>query len=76
MTRAQINGLINVNITSLEQSFVDFFWLSVPTIKANLSLSFNQSISQNDIKTAVDNQTKVNSIDLKVATSSLNGITF
>lgn len=76
MTRAQINGLKSVNIISLDKSGVDFVWLSVPTIKANLLLTFNQSISPNDVQTAVDNQTNVESIGLKVAHSNLNSINY
>jgi len=51
-------------------------WLSVPTIKANLLLTFNQSISPNDVQTAVDNQTNGESIGLKVAHSNLNSINY
>jgi hypothetical protein len=76
MTRAQINGLKSVNIISLDKSGVDFVWLSVPTIKANLLLTFNQSISPNDVQTAVDNQTNGESTGLKVAHSNLNSINY
>ena len=76
MTRARINGLKSVNIISLDKSGVDFVWLSVPTIKANLLLTFNQSISPNDVQTAVDNQTNGESIGLKVAHSNLNSINY
>jgi len=67
MVQTKINGLLSVNINSLTNSSLDNILGTISTIKANLSLEFNQAMALKDVQNALDSlAVPKNSTNLKV----------